>query len=103
MASSPSNKEHSATFLPTAQLDEGLQTAFQLQHVQLSSRSPSYNFNSPLKSSKNYIKLIWKGKHESCAACDRQPQHICDGFVRDKEQFVFFKEPKEHFLPWTVL
>ena len=39
MASSPSNKEHSATFLPAAQLDEGLQTAFQLQHVQLSSRS----------------------------------------------------------------
>ena len=44
------------------------------------------------------IKWIWEGKHESCGACDRR-----DGFVIDKEQFEFFKEPKEHFLPQTVL
>ena len=44
------------------------------------------------------IKWIWEGKHESCGACDRR-----DGFVIDKEQFEFFKEPKEHFLPRTVL
>ena len=36
-------------------------------------------------------------------AFDRQPWHILDRFGMDKEQFEFFKEPKEHFLPQTVL
>ena len=29
--------------------------------------------------------------------------HILDGLKLNKEQFQFFKEPKEHFLPLTVL
>ena len=46
---------------------------------------------------------IWEGKHAICATCDSQPRHNLDGFVMGKEQFEFFKEPKEHFLPRTVL
>ena len=39
MAILSSNKEHLVTFLPAAQLATGPQTAFQLQHLQLSSGS----------------------------------------------------------------
>ena len=38
-----------------------------------------------------------------CVAFDRQQWQILDWFGMDKEQFEFFKEPKEHFLPQTVL
>ena len=39
MAILSSNKENLVTFLPAAQLATGPQTAFQLQHLQLSSGS----------------------------------------------------------------
>ena len=38
-----------------------------------------------------------------CRAPDRQPRLIWYGFLMDKEQNLFFKEPKEHFLAMSVL
>ena len=54
----------------------------------------------------NLYKWAWcgfaAGKRVYCKAGDSQPRHILYGYLMNKEQFLFFKEPKEHFLTLSV-
>ena len=55
----------------------------------------------------NLKKWAWcgftKGKNMMSRGWESQQWHIWDGFVIDKEQIMFFKEPEEHVLPLPVL
>ena len=46
---------------------------------------------------------IWEGKNFRVDNICRQPGHIWGSFLTNKEQIVFFKEPKEHISTQTVL